>query len=57
MKSKYQLRGVVVSLNTPFDERGELDFQSYGRLIEHHLREGAVGFLAPAQAGEVNQLR
>jgi dihydrodipicolinate synthase/N-acetylneuraminate lyase len=55
-KPKYELRGVVVSLNTPFDDRGKIDFQSYGRLIEHQLKEGAVGFLAPAQAGEVNEL-
>jgi dihydrodipicolinate synthase/N-acetylneuraminate lyase len=51
MKPKYNLRGVVVSLNTPFDDRGNIDFDSYGLLIEHHLQEGAVGFLAPAQAG------
>ena len=56
MKSKYKLRGVVVSLNTPFDLQGAIDFDSYGRLIEYHLSEGAVGFLAPAQAAEVNEL-
>jgi 4-hydroxy-tetrahydrodipicolinate synthase len=56
MKARFNLRGVVVSLNTPFDDRGEIDFDSYRRLIEHHLNQGAVGFLAPAQAGEVNEL-
>jgi dihydrodipicolinate synthase/N-acetylneuraminate lyase len=56
MNTKYPLSGVVASLNTPFDEYGEIDFESMARLIEMHLREGAVGFLAPAQAGEVSAL-
>jgi 4-hydroxy-tetrahydrodipicolinate synthase len=46
----------VVSLNTPFDEYDCLDLASVERTVEHHLREGAVGFLTPAQAGEVNEL-
>ena len=56
MKAKYPVRGVVVSLNTPFDSAGRIDFDSMGRLIELHLREGSAGFLAPAQAGEVTAL-
>ena len=56
MRTKYPLRGVVVSLNTPFDESGRIDFDSIGRLIDSHLAEGAVGFVAPAQAGEVTAL-
>ncbi|MGH9666734.1 MAG: dihydrodipicolinate synthase family protein, partial [Bryobacteraceae bacterium] len=56
-KTKYPLRGVAVSLNTPFDDSGEVDFESLGRCIEMHLAEGACGFLSPAQAGEVNALR
>lgn len=56
MKSKYPLNGVVVSLNTPFDASGKIDFRSLGRSIEMHLREGSSGFLAPAQAGEVTAL-
>ncbi len=55
-KTKLALRGVVVSLNTPFDASGKIDFQSLGRSLEMHLAEGAVGFLTPAQAGEVNSL-
>jgi len=47
---------VVVSLNTPFDDRGRVDFASLERLVEYHLQEGAVGFLTTAQAGEVNDL-
>lgn len=56
MESKFSLKGVVVSLNTPFDALNCVDFDSLQRLIEMHLHEGASGFLAPAQAGEVNEL-
>jgi dihydrodipicolinate synthase/N-acetylneuraminate lyase len=56
VKAKYPLRGVVVSLDTPFDADGRLDFASLERLVEWHLRCGAVGFLAPARAAEVETL-
>lgn len=56
MKGQFSLRGVVVSLNTPFNPLNRVDFDSLQRLIEMHLHEGASGFLAPAQAGEVNEL-
>jgi 4-hydroxy-tetrahydrodipicolinate synthase len=55
-EEKYQLDGIVVSLNTPFDEKGRVDFASLERLVETHLREGAVGFLTTAQAAEVHEL-
>lgn len=55
-KVKYPLRGVVVSLNTPFDAEGRVDFASLERLVEWHLRCGAVGFLTPARAAEVEAL-
>lgn len=56
MTSRYPLKGVVVSLNTPFDSRGRIDFDSMARLIEMHLHAGCSGFLSPAQAGEVTAL-
>ena len=56
MKEKFPLTGIVVSLNTPFDQSGHVDFASMARLIEMHVREGASGFLASAQAGEINEL-
>lgn len=56
MKGQFSLRGIVVSLNTPFDSLDRIDFDSLRRSIEIHLREGAAGFLAPAQAAEVNDL-
>jgi dihydrodipicolinate synthase/N-acetylneuraminate lyase len=55
-KTRYPLRGVVVSLNTPFDDNDRLDLASVERTVALHLAEGAVGFLTPAQAGEVNEL-
>jgi dihydrodipicolinate synthase/N-acetylneuraminate lyase len=57
MKDKYSLRGVVVSLRTPVNAPRQIDFESYGGLVEHHLQEGAVGYVAPAQSGEVIELR
>lgn len=56
MKERYRLRGLVVSLNTPFDAAGRVDERAVERLVEFHLHEGAVGFLVPAQAAEVHQL-
>jgi dihydrodipicolinate synthase/N-acetylneuraminate lyase len=56
MKQRWSLRGLVVSLNTPFDAAGRLDLRSLERLVEFHLREGAAGFLTPAQAAEVLEL-
>ena len=56
MKERYVLDGIVPSLNTPFDDRNKIDLASLTRLIEHHLAEGAVGFLTTAQAAEVFEL-
>src|SRR5690348_17811805 len=55
-KNKYPLRGIVVSLDTPFNENGRIDFGSLERLVERHLSENAVGFLVPARAAEVEAL-
>lgn len=55
MKERYRLRGLVVSLNAPFDAAGQIDESALERLVAFHLREGAVGFLVPAQAAELRQ--
>lgn len=55
-KTKFPLQGVVVSLNTPFDESAKIDYHALDRLIHLHLAGGAAGFLMPAQAAEVNAL-
>ncbi len=46
----------MVSLNTPFDAADRVDLAALERLVDFHLREGAIGFLVPAQAAEVFQL-
>ena len=51
-----RLEGVVISLNTPFTANDRIDFAAIERAVEWHIAAGAVGFLAPAQAGEVFQL-
>ncbi|MGI9167612.1 MAG: dihydrodipicolinate synthase family protein [Pyrinomonadaceae bacterium] len=55
-KERYELRGIAVSLNTPFDENYHIDFQSLEKLIDLHLSEGAVGFLTTAHAAEAFDL-
>jgi 4-hydroxy-tetrahydrodipicolinate synthase len=49
-------RGIVPVLQTPFDEKNALDFDSLGRLIEHALAGGAASLLVPAVASEVSTL-
>jgi 4-hydroxy-tetrahydrodipicolinate synthase len=56
MKERWKVRGLVVSLNTPFDGDGQPDLRALQALVRFHLDEGAVGFLVCAQAGEVFEL-
>ncbi len=44
--------GIVPSLNTPFNEEGNLDEASLRRLVEHTIGSGCTGMLAIAVAGE-----
>jgi len=46
------LRGLVPSLNTPFDAEGALDTASLRRLVEATVAAGCAGMLALAVAGE-----
>ncbi len=46
------LIGIVGVLQTPFDDRNQIDFGSHTRLIEHALDSGVDGFLVPALASE-----
>jgi dihydrodipicolinate synthase/N-acetylneuraminate lyase len=43
--------GVWIPLVTPF-LAGELDLQSYERLVEHYMREGAAGLFPLGTTGE-----
>ena len=46
------MKGIVPSLNTPFDLNGALDFISLRRLINHTVESGCGGMLGLAVAGE-----
>ena len=50
------MRGIVPSLNTPFDEAGELDVKSLERLVNHTVDAGCGGMLGLAVAGEHDTL-
>src|SRR5918912_981043 len=49
------MRGVYPILVTPFDERGRIDEESVGRLVEHNLAAGVHG-LGLAMASEILKL-
>ena len=55
-ESCYSLHGIVPIINTPFDERLELDFSSLERLLEQSIADGIVGCIVPAVASEVDKL-
>ncbi len=46
------MRGIVPSLNTPFDRDGRIDEAAVARLTERSIASGAVGLLIIAVAGE-----
>ncbi len=50
-------RGIISVLQTPFDDRGAVDYPCLERLIETAIRDGVQGFLAPAVASEVSCLK
>jgi dihydrodipicolinate synthase/N-acetylneuraminate lyase len=54
-KTKLSPKGIVVSLNTPFDDVGGIDFESLDPSIDRHLKADSAEFLSP-QAAEVGAL-
>ena len=50
------MKGIVPSLNTPFDEDGEVDHASLRRLVNHTVDAGCGGMLGLAVAGEHSTL-
>ena len=46
------MRGIVPSLNTPFDMEGAVDHASLRRLVDHTVQAGCGGMLGLAVAGE-----
>jgi dihydrodipicolinate synthase/N-acetylneuraminate lyase len=55
-KTCFPLYGLVPIVNTPFDDRLEIDFASVERLIERGIADGIVGCIVPAVASEVGKL-
>ncbi|MBL6945131.1 MAG: dihydrodipicolinate synthase family protein [Rhodospirillales bacterium] len=51
-----KIRGLIPSLNTPFDEGGELDIDSLRRVVDYTAEHGCAGLLAIAVAGETRSL-
>lgn len=50
------MRGIVPSLNTPFDRDGAIDEAAVARLVEASIGAGVAGLLALAVAGEQGSL-
>lgn len=46
------MRGIIPSLNTPFDSDDGIDAPGVARLTERSIASGAVGLLIVAVAGE-----
>ena len=51
-----QLDGVITALVTPFDDRGEVDYEALGRLLAHQLEAGVTGFVPCGSTGEFTAL-
>ena len=56
MNGCYDLHGIVPIINTPFDEKLNIDVPSLERLIEQSITDGIVGCIVPAVASEVDKL-
>lgn len=50
------MKGIVPSLNTPFDKDGDVDEDSLRRLVNHTIDAGCGGMLGLAVAGEFSTL-
>lgn len=47
-----QLEGVYTPVVTPFDQRGEIEFETLTRVIEHQLQNGTRGIVSCGTTGE-----
>ncbi|MEK0086151.1 4-hydroxy-tetrahydrodipicolinate synthase [Benzoatithermus flavus] len=47
-----QLKGILPALVTPFDDKGDTDFKTLGKLLEHLLAKGVHGFVPMGSTGE-----
>ncbi len=49
-------RGSIVTMITPFDEAGEIDYSAVAKLVEWYLASGCVGIFAPCLSSEMFDL-
>ena len=52
-----QLKGSFPPLVTPFKEDGSVDYDTYARILEWHIRNGAEALALPMPEGEDMSLR
>lgn len=53
---KFDLKGSVVAIVTPFDENGEIDVDAFDQLIDWHLDNGTNGLVVCGTTGETPAL-
>lgn len=56
MKELYPITGIYGIPQTPFDDRGGVDYQSLARGVEDRIAAGVDGLLVPVVASEVSKL-
>ncbi len=47
-----KLKGALTALVTPFDDKGNVDFESYGRIVDKQLEQGISGLVPCGTTGE-----
>ncbi|WP_439182404.1 4-hydroxy-tetrahydrodipicolinate synthase [Carboxylicivirga taeanensis] len=53
---KFDLKGSVVAIVTPFKENGEIDVEAFDKLIDWHLENGTNGIVVCGTTGETPAL-
>ena len=56
MKGNKEPRGVIATVITPFDEKGNIDYESLEREFQWGVDAGLTGFLVPCGASEIKYL-
>jgi 4-hydroxy-tetrahydrodipicolinate synthase len=56
MTGNNAMKGVVSVVNTPFNNKNQIDLESLKRYVDHSISCNVRGFLVPAMAAEVHKL-
>lgn len=54
--TKFELRGSIVALITPFKEDGSIDYEAYDHLLDMHIAAGTNGVVVCGTSGETPTL-